>query len=88
MLRIEPERLIKQPDCLGVRIGGVGARDERSDLLTKLADPPLCFFESSSFLYPLLESRLKFEGARVLRFNLERLVEALPCIVQRAAVQR
>ncbi len=50
VLRIEPERLIEQLDCLGVRIGGVGARDERSDLLTKFADPLLCFCESSSFL--------------------------------------
>ncbi len=57
MLWIEPKRLIKQRDCLGVRIGGVGARDERSDLLTKLADPALGFFESSSFLYPLLQRR-------------------------------
>ncbi len=88
MLRIEPERLIKQRDCLGVRIGGVGARDERSDLLTKLADPALGFFESSSFLNPLLERRHKFERARVLRFNLERLVESFPYIVQRAAGQR
>ena len=85
MLRIEPERFIKQHDRLGVRIGGVGARDERSDLLTKLADPLLCFCESGSFLYPLLESPLKLEGAGVLRFNLERLCNALPRIVQRAA---
>ena len=48
VLRVEPERFIEQLDCLDIRISGVGTRDERSDLLAKLAD--------SAALLPRVES--------------------------------